>query len=116
MYAFHDHTQVHEMVCRETVGISACGCADECLVARKVVNGKVGRQNPAGSDIMDTEVPQPCGGNEACMSCPVDVEDDNDDDRPAGVCGHQPAAYVCAMLALGLIVSSRAVHLSSPLV
>ena len=34
------------------------------------------------------------------MSFPVHVEDDSDDDLPAGVCGYEPAAFACAILTL----------------
>lgn len=73
-----------------------------CLVACKDVSGEVGKQHQVGNDVNDTELPQPCGTTQACMSFPVDVEDDSDDDLPAGVCGHEPAAFVCTMLALSV--------------
>lgn len=68
-----------------------------CLVAGNAVSGEVGRQHPAGSDIQDTELPQPSGGTKACISFPVDVEDDSDDaddDLPAGACGCKLGASV----------------------
>lgn len=101
VYAFHYHTQsAREGLQRSCWHLKPRGCADICLVARKVLSGEVGRQHPAGSGAKDTELSQPCGGSKACMSSPADVGDDSDDDLPAGFCGHQRAACVCAMLVL----------------
>lgn len=60
----------------------------------QVVSGEVGRQHSASSGAKDTEVPQPCGGTQACVSFPVNVEDDSDNDLSPSDCGYEPAAFL----------------------
>ena len=68
------------------------------------MSGEVAREHPAGSGggTQDPQPPQPVAGSKACMSFPVDVEDDSDDgaddEMPAGICGYEPAAFVHTVL------------------